>query len=136
LVEIDRITVARPIGLALEKILIIGVIMQFVKSSREAKVGKFDMSTTIKQDVIGFDVTSRELKGIHKHAWNDLPVNISCFMNSFDGEHNLGDVKTGYILRKDLILDQHCHEISSGQELHQHIEEVGVLKGGVELHYP
>lgn len=57
-------------------------------------------------------------------------------MDCFDSQHNLGNIEPGDILREDLVLDQHGHEISARQELHEHVEEVGVLEGRVQLHDP
>lgn len=53
-------------------------------------------------------------------------------VDRLDGEDDLGDVEAGDVLREDLVLDEHCHQVTAGQKLHEHVEEVGVLEGGVE----
>ena len=57
-------------------------------------------------------------------------------VNRFDGKDNLRDVEPRDVLGEDLILDKHRHQVSTRQELHQHVEEVGVLEGSVELDDP
>ena len=57
-------------------------------------------------------------------------------VNCLNGEDNLCDIEPSDVLREDLVFDQHRHKISTRQELHQHVEEVGVLEGGVELDDP
>lgn len=57
-------------------------------------------------------------------------------VNSLDGEDNLGNVESCNIFREDFILDKHSHQISAGQEFHEHVEEVGVLESGVQLDDP
>jgi hypothetical protein len=60
LVEINRVTIT---GLwrrlPLQQLLIIGVIMKAMEASRQAKIGEFDMSSPVKQDVVRFDITGK-----------------------------------------------------------------------------
>lgn len=65
-----------------------------------------------------------------------LPVNETQLVNSFDSQNDLSNVEASDVLREDLILDEHSHQVTSRQELHQHIEEVGILEGIVELDDP
>jgi hypothetical protein len=55
---------------------------------------------------------------------------------SFNSKCDLSHVEAGDVLGEDLVLDKHCHEIATGQELHEHVEEGGVLEGGVQLDDP
>lgn len=57
-------------------------------------------------------------------------------VDGLDGENDLCNVEASDVLGKDLILNEHSHEIASWQELHQHVQEVLVLEGGVELDDP
>jgi hypothetical protein len=57
-------------------------------------------------------------------------------MDSFQGKGNLGHVETSDILSEDFVLDEHSHQITSRQELHQHVEEGSVLESGVQLDDP
>jgi hypothetical protein len=57
-------------------------------------------------------------------------------VNCLYGQDNLGNVESSNILREDFIFDEHGHQVSTRQKLHQHVEEVGVLEGCVELHDP
>jgi len=57
-------------------------------------------------------------------------------VDRFYGQDNLGDVKPSYILREDFVLDEHSHQVTTGQELHQHIQEVCILKCCEELDDP
>ncbi len=65
-----------------------------------------------------------------------LPVNETILMNCVDSQNNLSNIESRNVLRENLIFDEHSHKITSWQELHQHIEEVRILEGCVELHHP
>lgn len=58
------------------------------------------------------------------------------FVNRLDRQHTLGHVEPRHVLAEGVVLDQHGHEISSGQELHQEVEVVRVLERVVELNDP
>ena len=55
---------------------------------------------------------------------------------SLDGKNDFCHVESGDILAEDLILDEHCHQITTGQELHEHVKESGVLERSVKLDEP
>ena len=65
-----------------------------------------------------------------------LPMNETQLMHSFDGEGKLSHVKSGYVLRENVILDKHGHEITTRQELHQHVQESGILERRVKFDHP
>lgn len=59
LIKGHRLTVIpSALWLAVNELLIVGLVMLLVETSRQSKVGKLDVSPTIKQDVIGFDVAT------------------------------------------------------------------------------
>ena len=60
-------------------------------------------------------------------------MNKAQLVYSFYGKDNLRHVEPRDILCKDLILDEHSHQITTGQELHKHVQEGVVLKCGVQL---
>jgi hypothetical protein len=66
----------------------------------------------------------------------DLPMDETELVDSFDGKRDLSHVESSDILGKDFVLDKHSHEIASGQELHEHVEERVVLKRSVQLDNP
>lgn len=57
-------------------------------------------------------------------------------VNCLDSQGDLSHVETRNILGEDLILDKHRHEITSRQELHQHVQKCIVLESGVQLDNP
>ena len=57
-------------------------------------------------------------------------------MNSFYSKSNLSHVEAGDVLSEDLIFDEHGHQVTSRQELHQHVQERAVLERCVELNQP
>lgn len=100
--------------------------MELVEAGRQAKVGQLDMPTAIEQDVIGFNisavgVSARNPRDPPLGQVVDLPVNEAQLVNGIDGEDNLGNIEARNILGKDLVLDQHGHQIATRQELHQHV---------------
>lgn len=42
-------------------------------------------------------------------------------VNSLNGERDLGHVEASDVLCEDLILDEHGHQVTTGQELHEHV---------------
>lgn len=58
------------------------------------------------------------------------------FVHGLDGQCDLRHVEPCDILTEDLVLDQHGHEITTGQELHQHVEECRVLERRMQLDEP
>lgn len=63
-------------------------------------------------------------------------MNEAKLVHGLDGKNTLGHVKLGDILGKRVVLDQHRHQVSTGQKLHHEVEVVGVLKRIVELDDP
>lgn len=58
LIDRDGVTVtSRPRRSALEKLLIVGIVMQPVETGGEAKVGELDVTATVKENVVGLDIT-------------------------------------------------------------------------------
>lgn len=63
-------------------------------------------------------------------------MNETILMNRLNGQNDLSNIESCDVLRENLIFNEHSHEITTWQELHQHVKEVRVLEGGVELHNP
>ena len=63
-------------------------------------------------------------------------MNETKLVNRFNGEDALRDVETGYVFGECVVLDQHGHEVSSRQELHDKVEVRGILEGIIKLHDP
>lgn len=57
-------------------------------------------------------------------------------MHRFDSKCYFGHVKAGDVFGKYFILDEHCHQITTRKEFHQHVQECVVLERGVQLHHP
>ena len=57
-------------------------------------------------------------------------------VHGFNRERKLSHVKPRNILGENLILDEHSHQVTAGQELHEHVQEGVVLESGVELDDP
>lgn len=57
-------------------------------------------------------------------------------VHSFNSKNDFGHVEAGDIFAEDLILDEHRHQITTGQELHEHVKESGVLERSVKLDEP
>ena len=57
-------------------------------------------------------------------------------VNCFKGKRDFCHVETGNVFGEDLVLDQHGHQVTTGKELHEHVQEGGVLERGVQLDEP
>jgi len=66
----------------------------------------------------------------------NVPMDEAQLVHRLDGQRDLSHVKARDVFGEDLVLDEHGHEIAARQELHEHVEERGVLEGRVQLHQP
>jgi hypothetical protein len=67
---------------------------------------------------------------------NNIPMDEAQLVHSLNSKNNFCHVEPGDILAEDLILDEHCHQITTGQEFHEHVKEGGVLERSVKLDEP
>lgn len=63
-------------------------------------------------------------------------MNEAELVDGLKSKCNFSHVESGNVLGKDFILDEHSHQISTRQELHEHVEESRVLEGSVQLDQP
>jgi len=78
-----------------------------------------------------------EMRSSHRHRHEGcIPVNEAEVMDSLDGEDTLSHVEAGDILREGVVLDEHGHEITAWQELHDEVEVGAVLEGVEQLNDP
>jgi hypothetical protein len=74
----------------------------------------------------------------NQHALEEknLPMKETKLVHSLDGHYDLSHVESSNVLGENLILDQHGHQITTGQELHQKVKVRIVLERCMELHEP
>lgn len=48
-------------------------------------------------------------------------MNKTKLVDGLDGQCELGDVKAGYVFGEGDVFDEHSHEISTREELHEHV---------------
>ena len=65
-----------------------------------------------------------------------IPMDEAKFVHGFNSQDNLSHVESRDVFAKDLVLDEHCHQVTTRQELHEHVEECRVLERGVQLDEP
>lgn len=63
-------------------------------------------------------------------------MNEPKLVDRLDRQHTLGHVEPRDVLGEGVVLDEHGHEVASGQELHEEVEVVRVLERVVELDDP
>jgi hypothetical protein len=78
----------------------------------------------------------RQSGGIIRARQQDVPVDEAELVHSFQSQCDLGHVETSNVFGEDFILDQHGHEITTWQELHEHVEEGRILERGMQLDEP
>jgi hypothetical protein len=49
-------------------------------------------------------------------------------VHGLDRENALGDVEPRHVLREGVVLDQHRHQVSSSQELHDEVQVCRILE--------
>lgn len=57
LINGDRVPISRSARLALKELLVVVVVMKLVETSRKSEIRKLDMTTSIEEDIVGFDIT-------------------------------------------------------------------------------
>lgn len=58
------------------------------------------------------------------------------FVHGFNSQNNLSHIEPRDVFAKDLVLDEHCHQVTTRQELHEHVKERRILERGVQLDEP
>lgn len=66
----------------------------------------------------------------------DVPVDEALLVDSVNRHDYLGSIEACDVLRKDVILDEHRHQITSREKFHQHVEILCILKGRKQLDDP
>ena len=95
------------------------------------------MATSVQEDVVWLDITADELVlQLLGPFERNLPVNEAKLVHSLDSQNDLRHVEPCDVFTKDLVLDEHSHQVTTRQELHQHVQEGVVLEGGVQLDDP
>lgn len=57
-------------------------------------------------------------------------------VNGLNSENDLCHIESCDVLCENLVLDEHGHQITTRQELHEHVKESIVLECGVQLDNP
>ena len=70
--------------------------VRLFEAGAEAKVGQFDMSPVVQQQIVGLDVAMDKTQ----------------LVDAVDGEQGLGNVKLRLFVRQHLFLDQKRHQVS------------------------
>ena len=55
-------------------------------------------------------------------------MNETEFVNGLDSEYALGNIEPGHIFGECVVLDEHGHEVTSGEELHNKVQILRILK--------
>lgn len=94
--------------------------MLLVEPSRQTKVAQLDVAFRVDEDVVRLNVAMNEAQ----------------LVNALERQDALGHVEARYVVRECVVLDEHRHQISARQELHQQVEVLRILERVVQLHYP
>ena len=65
-----------------------------------------------------------------------IPVYKAKLVDGFYRKRDFRHVEACNILGKDLVLDEHRHQVTTRQELHKHVQEGVVLESRVQLDDP
>ena len=114
------------------------------ESSAQTKIGQFDMSLFVNQNVIWLYVSEKQLScfACALHHYRDvvlttnLPVDESQFVNTFDSQNHFSCIKSGHRFREIVFLNEQTHQISTRDVFHNQIEVVLVLEREEQFYYP
>lgn len=90
------------------------------EASAQAKVSQFDVSITINQDVVGFDVS----------------MDKTHFVDAFHSTGELCDVKLSQVLLENAHSDQKTHHVPARDVVHDKIQVIFILEGVVQADDP
>ena len=128
IVEVSRVAVSIPGGRVLQEVLVVCIVVGLLPTGGKAEVSKLDVTTAIEKNVVRFDITSSCQSGSGRYMRMNSPMEEAKLVDSFDSHDNLCHVEPGDILREDLILDEHGHQVTTRQELHEQIEVCVILE--------
>lgn len=63
-------------------------------------------------------------------------MNEAKLVHSFDSKNDLSHVEARDVLCKDLVFDEHGHQVTARQKLHEHVKEGSILERRVQLDNP
>ena len=63
-------------------------------------------------------------------------MDVVQLMDGFDRHDDFRHIEACDVLREYLVLDQHGHQITARQKLHQHVQEGRILKARMQFHDP
>ena len=106
------------------------------EASGETEIGKLDVAASVQENVVGFDVTVSISIVVKCVITMYIPMDEPKLVHGFNSQHNLSHVEPRDVFAKDLVLDEHCHQVATRQELHEHVEECRVLERSVQLDEP
>lgn len=89
------------------------------------------MTIFVDQDVVRFDISvdGEQLESCSRRLVQiTVPVDETHLVNSFNRQNAFSDVESGDILRESVVLDEHGHQITSRQKLHNEVEILRVLE--------
>lgn len=94
----------------------------------KTKVGQLDVATTIEENIVWLDITFGVLANEDDIGILHLPVYETQLVDSLNGQSNLCHVESCDVLGENFILDEHSHQVTAGQELHEHIQKCVILE--------
>ena len=95
------------------------------------------LSIRILSGLISLKQNNQREKTVSGYALDDLRISVTFghspmdetkVMHGLDRKNALCDVEPGHVLGEGIVLDQHRHQVSSRQELHDEIQVCWVLK--------
>lgn len=89
-----------------------------MESSRQTKVAQLDMTVFVYQYVIGLDISVRYklMSDYIDYTFSIvacLPMHKSHLVYKLNCKNAFGDIKTSYVFREGIVLDQHGHQIAT-----------------------
>lgn len=112
-----------------------------MEPGRETEVGELNVSAAVEKNVVGFNITESGKYATTSRTRRqenrlNVPMYESKLVHGLDGQSKLSHVETSDILGEDFVLDKHGHQVTTGQEFHQHVQESVVLESSVQLDDP
>ena len=63
-------------------------------------------------------------------------MNEAKLVHSLKSQCDFGHVEASNVLGEDFVLDQHGHQVTTRQELHEHVQESRILERSMQLDEP
>lgn len=65
LVQGNRVTIARPVRLSLQELLVIIIVVELVEARGQTEISELDMTTAVEENIVGLDISELDVSRLY-----------------------------------------------------------------------